>query len=83
MHIIWTIIIGFLAGLVARIVTPGPGPSGFLITTALGIAGSLAATYIGQAVGWYQAGETAGFIAAVIGAAVLILLYRMFTRRSA
>jgi uncharacterized membrane protein YeaQ/YmgE (transglycosylase-associated protein family) len=83
MHIVWTIIIGFLAGLVARMITPGPGPSGFFVTAALGIAGSLAATYIGQAVGWYQAGEGAGFIAAVIGAALLILLYRLFARKSA
>ncbi len=83
MHIVWTIVIGFLAGLVAKIITPGSGPSGFFLTAALGIAGSLAATYIGQAIGWYQAGETAGFIGAVIGAAVLIVLYHLFARRSA
>ncbi len=83
MHIVWTIIIGFLAGFIAKIITPGSGPSGFFLTAALGIAGSLAATYIGQAVGSYHAGEAAGFIGAVVGAAVLLVLYHLFTRRTA
>jgi len=83
MYIIWTIIIGFVAGLVARMITPGAGPSGFILTAALGIAGSLAATYIGQAIGWYQTGETAGFIGAVVGAAVLLIVYHLFARKSA
>ena len=69
MHIIWTILIGFVAGLVAKMLTPGKDPSGFFITAAIGIAGSLIATYVGQAVGWYQAGESAGFIGAVRWAA--------------
>jgi uncharacterized membrane protein YeaQ/YmgE (transglycosylase-associated protein family) len=80
MHIIWTIIIGFVVGVVAKILTPGRDPGGFIITTLIGIAGSFAATYVGQAVGWYHAGETAGFIAAVVGAIVLLLLYRMLRR---
>jgi uncharacterized membrane protein YeaQ/YmgE (transglycosylase-associated protein family) len=80
MHIIWTILIGFVAGLVARAVTPGDQPLGFFLTAALGVAGSLAATYIGQALGLYQAGQAAGFIGAVVGAVVLLLVYSFFVR---
>ena len=82
MHIIWTILIGFVAGLVAKMLTPGRDPSGFFITAAIGIAGSLIATYVGQAVGWYQAGESAGFIGAVIGAIVLLVIYHLVRRSS-
>jgi len=81
MHLIWTIIIGFVAGLIAKAITPGAGPSGFFLTAALGIGGSLGATYIGQAMGWYQAGQGAGFIGAVLGAVVLLLAYHFATRR--
>ena len=80
MHIIWTILIGFVAGLVAKMLTPGKDPSGFFITAAIGIAGSLIATYVGQAVGWYQAGESAGFIGAVVGAIVLLAIYHLIRR---
>ena len=80
MHIIWTILIGFVAGLAARAVTPGDQPLGFFLTAALGVAGSLAATYIGQALGLYQAGQAAGFIGAVVGAVVLLLVYSFFAR---
>lgn len=80
MHLIWTILIGFVAGLVAKMLTPGQDPSGFFITAALGIGGSLAATYIGQFVGLYQAGESAGFIGAVVGAIVLLLGYRLVSK---
>ena len=83
MHIIWTIVIGFIAGLVAKMLTPGRDPGGFFVTTAIGIAGSFGATYIGQALGWYQAGESAGFIGAVLGAIVLLLLYRVVKSRTA
>jgi uncharacterized membrane protein YeaQ/YmgE (transglycosylase-associated protein family) len=82
MHIIWTILIGFVAGLVAKMLTPGKDPSGFFITAAIGIAGSLIATYVGQAVGWYQAGESAGFIGAVVGAIVLLAIYHLIRRSS-
>ena len=82
MHILWTIIIGFLAGLVAKLITPGRDPSGFIITTLLGIAGAFIATYLGQAIGWYQAGQGAGFIGAVVGAVILLVIYHAF-RRSA
>jgi uncharacterized membrane protein YeaQ/YmgE (transglycosylase-associated protein family) len=82
MGIIWTIIIGFLAGLVAKFITPGRDPSGFIITTLLGIIGAVVATYLGQAIGWYRAGEGAGFIGAVVGAVILLAIYNMVTRRS-
>lgn len=81
MHLIWVVLIGFLAGLVARMLTPGRGPSGFFLTAGLGIVGSLAATFLGQALGWYRAGQSAGFIGAVVGAVILLLLYHLATRR--
>ena len=82
MNIIWTILIGFVAGLIAKALTPGRDPSGFFITAAIGIAGSLAATYIGQAMGFYQAGATAGFIGAVVGAVVLLVAYHFISRKA-
>ncbi len=81
MHIIWTIIIGFIVGLIARFLMPGRDPAGFIITTILGIVGALIATYMGQAVGWYRAGEGAGFIASIIGAMILLFLYRLISGR--
>jgi uncharacterized membrane protein YeaQ/YmgE (transglycosylase-associated protein family) len=83
MEIIWTIIIGLLAGIVAKFLMPGRDPGGFIITILLGIAGAFVATYLGQAVGWYQAGEGAGFIGAVIGAIILLIVYRLIKGRSA
>jgi len=82
MHIVWTILIGFVAGLVAKMLTPGKDPSGFIITTVIGIAGSLLATYGGQAIGWYQPGQSAGFIGAVVGAIILLVIYHVFRRSS-
>ena len=82
MHLIWTIIIGFVAGLVARAVMPGNNPMGFILTTLLGIAGSLLATYAGQAMGWYTVGSGAGFIASVVGALVVLFLYGLIARRT-
>ena len=82
MHLIWTILIGFVAGLIAKALTPGKGPGGFFLTAVLGIAGSLAATYLGQMLGMYQAGESAGFIMSIVGAAVLLLAYHLVTRNS-
>ena len=77
MSIVWTIIIGFFAGIVAKFLHPGSSnePSGFILTVALGIAGSLVATYLGQALGWYRAGEGAGFIGAVVGAIILLVIW--------
>ena len=76
MSIIWTIIIGFLAGVVAKFIMPGDNePSGFIMTTVLGIVGSFVASYLGQALGWYKEGEGAGFIGAVVGAVIVLLIY--------
>lgn len=81
MHLVWTILIGFVAGLVARAVMPGNNPMGFFLTAALGIAGSLIATYVGDALHWYSAGQGAGFIASVIGAVVLLAVYGLVARK--
>lgn len=83
MHIVWTILIGFFAGLIAKMLTPGRDPSGFFITAAIGIAGSIAATYVGHMLGWYAAGESAGFIAAVVGAIILLVIYHLVRSKSA
>ena len=80
MSIIWTIVIGFLAGALAKFIMPGKDPGGWIITILLGIAGSFLFTYVGQLLGLYQAGETAGFIGAVIGAIILLAIYRMFKK---
>lgn len=82
MHILWTIIIGFVAGVVAKLLMPGRDPGGFIITTLLGVAGAFLSTYLGQAIGWYHAGQGAGFIAAVVGALILLAIYHMVHRRT-
>ena len=81
MHIIGTIVIGFLAGLVAKLLMPGRDPGGFIITILLGIVGAFVATYLGQAIGWYRADEAAGFIGAVVGAIVVLAIYRLIAGR--
>jgi uncharacterized membrane protein YeaQ/YmgE (transglycosylase-associated protein family) len=81
MGILWTIIIGFIAGIIAKFLMPGRDPGGFIITTLLGIAGAFVATYLGEAVGWYRAGEGAGFIGAIVGAVVILAIYRMVVGR--
>jgi uncharacterized membrane protein YeaQ/YmgE (transglycosylase-associated protein family) len=81
MSIIWTLIIGLLAGIVAKLLMPGRDPGGFIITILLGIAGAFLATWLGQAIGWYEAGEGAGFIGAVVGAVLILIIYRMIARR--
>jgi uncharacterized membrane protein YeaQ/YmgE (transglycosylase-associated protein family) len=82
MTIIWAILIGFLVGLVAKLLMPGRDPGGFILTTLIGIAGSLLATFLGQAMGLYAAGQSAGFIGAVIGAIILLAIYHMLRGRS-
>jgi uncharacterized membrane protein YeaQ/YmgE (transglycosylase-associated protein family) len=82
MSIVWTILIGFIAGLVARAIKPGNDPAGFIVTAAIGIVGSLIATYAGQAMGLYTAGEGAGFIASVIGAIVLLFVWGLIKSKS-
>ena len=76
MSILWTIIIGFIAGVIAKLIHSGPNePSGFILTTLLGIAGAFVATYLGQAIGWYRAGEGAGFIGSIVGAVIVLLVW--------
>jgi uncharacterized membrane protein YeaQ/YmgE (transglycosylase-associated protein family) len=82
MGILWTILIGFVVGLVARFLHPGDNAMGFILTTLLGIGGALIATWIGQALGWYAPGEATGFIGATIGAVVLLAIYERFRGRS-
>ena len=83
-EIIWTIIIGFVAGLIAKFLHPGSNePSGFILTTILGIVGAFVATFIGQAVGWYKAGEGAGLIGAVVGAVIVLVIWSIVARRTA
>jgi uncharacterized membrane protein YeaQ/YmgE (transglycosylase-associated protein family) len=81
MGVIGAIIIGFIAGVIAKLVTPGdPKPRGFILTTVLGIVGAVLATFLGQAIGLYQSGETAGFIGAIVGAVILLLIWRQVAR---
>lgn len=76
MGIIWIIVIGFVAGIIARLLSAGPNkPAGFLLTTALGIGGAFLATFIGQAVGWYRLDQGAGFIGAIVGAVVVLFIW--------
>ena len=76
MGILWTILIGFIAGVLAKLITPGDNePSGFILTTILGIVGAFVATYLGQALGWYNAGEGAGLIGATVGAIIVLLIW--------
>jgi uncharacterized membrane protein YeaQ/YmgE (transglycosylase-associated protein family) len=80
--IIWTIIIGFVAGVIAKLVTPGSNePSGFILTTILGIVGAFVASWLGQALGWYRPGEGAGLIGAVVGAVIVLLIWGAFMGR--
>ena len=82
MSIIWTIIIGFVAGIIAKFIMPGRNePSGFIMTTILGIVGAIVASYLGQLIGWYEVGEGAGLIGAVVGAIIVLLIWSMVTKR--
>ena len=83
MSILWTIIIGFIVGVVAKFIMPGDKsePKGFILTAILGIVGAFAATYLGQSVGWYQPGQSAGFIGGVVGAVILLFIYGLIAGR--
>ena len=83
MEFIWTIIIGFIAGVIAKFIMPGPNePQGFILTAILGIVGAFIATYLGQAIGWYRAGEGAGFLGAIVGAVIVLAIWGFISSRS-
>jgi uncharacterized membrane protein YeaQ/YmgE (transglycosylase-associated protein family) len=83
MTILWIILIGFIAGVIAKLIHPGPNePSGFVLTTVLGIAGAFVATYLGQTLGWYRPDQGAGLIGAVIGALIVLFIWSMLARRT-
>ena len=83
MSFIWTLIIGVVVGAIAKLLMPGKDPGGFWITMLLGVAGAFVGTFLGRALGLYAADQSAGFIASIVGAVVLLAIYRMFTRRKA
>lgn len=81
MELLWTFLIGLVVGIIAKLLMPGRDPGGFIITALLGIAGAFVAHAIGRAMGWYAEGQPAGFIASVIGAIILLALYRLVVGR--
>lgn len=83
LHFLWMCIIGLVAGALAKLIMPGKDPGGIIVTMLLGIAGSLVAGFLGRALGWYQAGQGAGLIMSVLGAILLLAIYRIFKGRSA
>jgi uncharacterized membrane protein YeaQ/YmgE (transglycosylase-associated protein family) len=79
MGILWILLIGLVAGIIARLLAPGPNnPSGFILTAVLGIAGAFLATWIGQAIGWYRPDQGAGFIGATVGAVIVLFIWHRF-----
>jgi uncharacterized membrane protein YeaQ/YmgE (transglycosylase-associated protein family) len=84
MHFLWIILIGFIAGVVAKLIHPGPNePTGFILTTILGIFGAFVATYLGQAIGWYRPDQGTGLIGAIVGAIIVLVIWGMIDRRRA
>ena len=83
MHWLWVILIGLVVGALAKLITPGKDPGGFIVTILIGIAGSIVATWLGRAIGWYQEGQSAGFIMSLVGAVLLLGIYHLIRRRSA
>jgi len=83
MHLLWTLLIGLVIGAVAKFIMPGKDPGGIIVTMLIGIAGSFVATYIGQVLGWYQPGQSAGFIMSVLGAVLLLGIYHLIRRKTA
>lgn len=83
MHWLWVILIGLVVGALAKLIMPGKDPRGFIVTILIGIAGSVVATWIGRAIGWYQEGQSAGFIMSVIGAIILLAIYHVVRKRTA
>jgi uncharacterized membrane protein YeaQ/YmgE (transglycosylase-associated protein family) len=83
LHFLWIILIGFLAGVIAKLIMPGDNePQGFILTTILGIVGAFVATYLGQAIGWYGADDSAGLIGATVGAIIVLAVWGFFSRRN-
>ena len=80
MHWLWIVLIGFVIGAIAKLIMPGKDPGGFIVTILLGIAGSVVATWLGRTVGWYQEGQSAGFIMSVVGALVILGIYHAVRR---
>jgi len=83
LSLIWTAIIGLIIGAVAKLIMPGKDPGGWIVTILLGLAGSFTAGYLGRLVGWYKEGQSAGFIMSVLGAVLLLYLYRLFVAKKA
>ena len=81
MHWLWVILIGLVAGALAKLIMPGKDPGGFIVTILLGIAGSVFATWIGRAIGWYREGQSAGLIMSVIGAVLILAIYQVARRK--
>jgi uncharacterized membrane protein YeaQ/YmgE (transglycosylase-associated protein family) len=81
MAILTTILVGLIVGAIAKLLMPGKDPGGFIVTILLGIAGAFIASYLGQALGWYQPGQPAGWIMSIVGAMILLLLYRFVFKR--
>lgn len=82
MHWLWVILIGLVIGALAKLIMPGKDPGGFIVTILLGIAGSMVATWLGRVAGWYREGQSAGFIMSVIGAILILAVYRVVRKRS-
>lgn len=80
--LLWEILIGLVVGVVAKFLMPGKDPGGMLVTIIIGIAGSIAATFLGQLVGWYKQGQSAGFMMSVLGAALILWIYRLAKRKA-
>ncbi len=82
MHLFWMIIVGLIVGALAKLIMPGHDPGGVIVTILLGIGGSLIAGLIGRAIGWYRPGEPVGFIASVVGAVIILAIYRVIVGRT-
>jgi len=81
MSTIWMLIIGLVAGAIAKFLTPGRDPGGCLVTMLLGVAGAFVAGYLGRTLGWYTEGQPVGFLASIVGAILILLVYRLFTKK--
>ena len=83
LHLIGVFVIGLVVGIIAKFLMPGKDPGGFIITAIIGIVGAFVATFIGQSLGWYGPDQAAGFIASLVGAIILLFIYRLFTKKKA